>query len=177
MSEQIIIDGVKNGDNGQFNVLVNRYRDRIYRYLVKRLDDPCVAEDLTQEAFITAYKKLDTFKQNSKFSTWLFGIALNISRNHLNRSPRRPFQDVHQEENNNSNENGKGLLEDLIQQESLLSLKEKIDELGEDLRDTIILVFFESFSYEETAVIMDIPIGTVKSRIYRARKVLRETMK
>lgn len=177
MSEQIIIDGVKNGNNGQFNVLVNRYRDRIYRYLIKRLDDPSAAEDLTQETFITAYKKLDTFKQNSKFSTWLYGIALNISRNHLNRSPKRPYQDIHQEENNNSNENGEGLLGELIQQETLLSLKEKIDELGENLKDTSILVFFESFSYEETAVIMGIPIGTVKSRIYRARKVLKEIMK
>jgi RNA polymerase sigma-70 factor (ECF subfamily) len=175
--DQDLIDAVLVGDTARFDGLVSRYSNPIYRFILKNTRQTAIAEELTQETFVEAYRKLPTFKGEARFSSWLFGIALNRVRNYINRSPDRhrcylPVEVL-----------GRGVTADgnpvqsLERKQALLALQRAIYTLPTDLREGLILVGLEGLSYEEAAQIMGIPIGTVKSRVHRARDMLRESMK
>ena len=176
-SEQELIDMAVAGDATGFNGIVSRYSNRIYRFILKNLGNTAVAEDLTQETFVEAYRKLPAFKGEAKFSTWLFGIALNRVRNYVNRSPDRRRDCIPAEilcHADTADGNPIGFLE---KKRTLLALQRAIYTLPTKLRESLILVVLEELSYEEAAQIMGIATGTVKSRVHRARNMLRESMK
>jgi RNA polymerase sigma-70 factor (ECF subfamily) len=171
-NERIIIDAVIAGDSDQFDLLVTKYRDRVFRFILKG-DGTGSAEDLTQETFLEAYKNLKKFQGRSKFSTWLFGIALNLSRNHYNRSPENQFQTLSMEYFTNLPSNDESLPKILEDKKYMFDLKRQIDALDDPLREVLFLCSIEGLPYAEVAELLQIPEGTVKSRLYTARKTLR----
>jgi RNA polymerase sigma factor (sigma-70 family) len=176
ISDQVLIEAVVAGDTSQFEQLVLRYSSRIYRFLLRNVGYAGIAEDLAQETFVEAYRHLATFKAEAKFSTWLFGIALNRLRNHLSRSPdcrydRRSAEVLYPTIASEGNP-----IHSLEKKQGLLVLQQAITGLPTVLREVVILVALEELSYEEAAHIIGVPIGTVKSRMHKARSVLRESI-
>jgi RNA polymerase sigma-70 factor (ECF subfamily) len=175
--DQPLIDAVLAGDPAQFNGLVRRYANPLYRFILKHVGHAAVAEDLTQETFVEAYRQLPTFRGKAKFLTWLFGIALNKVRNYIYRSPdwRQPHS--------RAPVLGPDLVNDgnppqvLERKQTLLALQRAIDMLPTELRESLILVAMEELPYEQAAPLLGIPVGTLKSRVHRARDLLRRSMR
>ncbi|MGK5091608.1 sigma-70 family RNA polymerase sigma factor [Deltaproteobacteria bacterium TL4] len=176
LPDQLIVKDILSGNIQQFEVLITRYRNNIYRFILKHVDEPALAEDLSQDTFIAAYQQLASFQGNSTFLTWLFGIALNKVRNHLNRSPEKRYHFVSEELVANISSQEQTPLEVMENKNSLIALKRALNQLSPDLKEVAILVCLEGFSYEETAGIMEIPAGTVRSKLYRAREMLRQLL-
>lgn len=173
LSDQQLIENSKNGDARQFELLVSRYRNTVFRYLLKSIGDPEKAEDLTQDTFLSAYENLRSFQGNSKFSTWLIGIALNKVRNYINRSPEKRYKMVSDEVLFSHKHQGDGPDTMIEKNQKINALAQGIDELPKDLREVLVLVTLEGLSYEDAASLMKIPLGTVKSKLFRARDQLR----
>lgn len=173
--DESVIAAVVSGDTNQFNQLVTQYRDRVYRFVVKKIGDTHAAEDVTQDVFVAAFKQLSNFRRDSSFSTWLIGIALNLSRNHLNRDPWRKGLLVSDEFS--CGELADNSLNSHASQQELMAVKNELDKLPEELRDALVLVAMEGFSYQEVALQLQVPAGTVKSRVWRAREALRVALK
>lgn len=171
------VERARGGDEAAFSALVREFHSNVWRFILKSVHNPQDAEELTQETFISAWRSLQTFRGESKFSTWLLGIALNIARNHCNRSASR--KEVALPEDN--------VLESLLPQaedpseltrskQMLLELDRAISRLPVELQEVVILVRLEDLSLEEAACALQIPLGTVKSRLSRARERLTEDM-
>ena len=173
-SEQDLINTVLNGDLQAFEVVVRRYGDRMYRFILKYIADRATAEDLTQETFISAFQTLDRFNFQAKFSTWLFGIALNKIRNYYNRAPEARYRFVSEEWLQNFISQGCTPLEALEQKNTIQTVQHLIDQLPADMREILILAALEGCTYEEIARIVDVPVGTVKSKLFRAREMIRK---
>ena len=176
-SDQPLIDAVLAGDPAQFNGLVMRYANRLYRFILKNVGHAALAEDLAQETFVEAYRQLPTFRGEAKFSTWLFGIALNKIRNYINRSPdgrqqHSPMRILRSDPASDGNPTQ--LLE---KKQTLLALQQAMETLPTELRESLILVAMEELPYEEAAQLLGIPVGTLKSRVHRARDLLRRSMR
>ncbi len=181
-NDHALVTRVKNGDKHAFNLLVAKYQYRI-RSLVSRLvRDTGEQEDIVQEAFIKAYRAIGRFRGDSAFYTWLYRIAVNTAKNHLVANRRRPpSQDVE------INDDGPARTperlieantpEVILQNDQLVeAIRKAIRELPEELRQAITLRELEGLSYEDIAEVMDCPIGTVRSRIFRAREAIQEAM-
>lgn len=181
-NDNILVARVRNGDKQAFNLLVAKYQYRI-RSLVSRLvADPLEQEDIVQDAFIKAYRAIGRFRGDSAFYTWLYRIAVNTAKHHLVNAARRPpMQDIDAGDmapmrmpprlvENNTPE--------MIRHNDQLvqTIKRAIDELPEELRQAITLRELEGLSYEDIAEAMNCPIGTVRSRIFRAREAIRQAM-
>ncbi|MHA3903374.1 RNA polymerase sigma factor RpoE [Castellaniella sp. WN] len=174
-----LVERVRRGERHAFDLLVIKYQRKIMRLLSRMIHDPAEVEDVAQEAFIKAYRALPQFRGESAFYTWLYRIALNTARNWQAASFRRPATVSPLE-----NEDGETFdqidgLSDHSTPESLMAsrqvaqaVNEAIDELPDDLRVAIVLREIEGMSYEEIASTMQCPIGTVRSRIYRAREAI-----
>jgi len=169
-ADRELIQKVLSGDLQSFNQLIDQYQNRIFCFILKYVPAE-KAEDLAQDTFISVYENLKNFKGESKFSTWIYGIALNKVRNYLNRAPERRYEHVSAEFllEKQSNE-----ISPLEQLEQTLHLKNLLDQLPSDLREIIIFISLEGLSYKETAGILHIPIGTVRSKVFRARQILKE---
>ncbi len=177
VQERRVIQRVIAGEVDLFDDLVTKYRDLVFRFLLKTVKEPSVAEDLLQDTFLEGFRKLDAFQGRSKFSTWLIGIAINISRNYFARSPDIRFNSVSHEDLNLEDKSRQSPLEDLENKIFVSALEEGIDSLPDDLRTSVILVCLEGMSYEEAAQAMNLPLGTMKSRLFRAREILRQIVK
>ena len=177
-----LVARVRGGDKAAFNVLVAKYQYRIRSLVGRLVRDPAEQEDIVQEAFIKAYRAIARFRGDSAFYTWLYRIAVNTAKNYLVAASRRPpTQDV---------ELGDDALirtpqrlvetntpEVIAQNDQLVAvIKHAIRELPEELRQAITLRELEGLSYEDIAEAMDCPIGTVRSRIFRAREAIQEAM-
>jgi len=176
--DQQLVERVQRGDKRAFDLLVMKYQHRILGLIVRFVHDIHEAQDVAQEAFIKAYRALGSFRGESAFYTWLYRIAVNTAKNHLvARGRRPPDNDLNAEEA----ELGEGheplrniespervLLRDEI--ESVVH--QTIQQLPEDLRVALTLREFDGLSYEEIASTMQCPIGTVRSRIFRAREAI-----
>ncbi|MDY0309105.1 MAG: RNA polymerase sigma factor RpoE [Castellaniella sp.] len=174
-----LVERVRRGERHAFDLLVIKYQRKIMRLLSRMIHDPAEIEDVAQEAFIKAYRALPQFRGESAFYTWLYRIALNTARNWQAAHYRRPATVAPLE-----NEDGETFdridgLSDHSTPESLMAsrqvaqvVNEAIDELPDDLRTAIVLREIEGMSYEEIASTMQCPIGTVRSRIYRAREAI-----
>jgi RNA polymerase sigma-70 factor (ECF subfamily) len=177
-----LVKRVQNGDKQAFNLLVQKYQFRI-RHLVSRfIKDSSEQEDVVQEAFIKAYRAISRFRGDSAFYTWLYRIAVNTSKNYLVAAGRRPpAQDVLADEF--TSVGGTDQLvesnspEEILQNDELVeAIRQSISTLPEELKEAIQLREFDGLSYEDIAAIMGCPIGTVRSRIFRARATIEQAI-
>ena len=182
--DQQLVERVQRGDKGAFDLLVAKYQRKIFRLLSRLIRDQGEVEDVAQEAFIKAYRALPNFRGDSAFYTWLYRIAINTAKNHLvsqgRRAPTSTEADIEEAETFDDGEH----LRDLNTPDSMLLSKQvaeavnrAIDQLPEDLRTAIVLREIEGLSYEEIAESMNCPIGTVRSRIFRAREAIAQELK
>ncbi|MEZ2721411.1 RNA polymerase sigma factor RpoE [Paenalcaligenes hominis] len=179
-----LVRQVQQGDKRAFDLLVIKYQRRIMRLLTRMISDPAEVEDVAQETFIKAYRALPQFRGDSNFYTWLYRIAINSARNWQAASGRRPLQ-VHEFENEEGETfSSLDTLTDINTPESMLvsrqvadTVNAAINQLAPELRTAIVLREIEGLSYEEIAQTMDCPIGTVRSRIFRAREAITEQLR
>jgi RNA polymerase sigma-70 factor (ECF subfamily) len=177
-TDQQLVDRVLSGNKNAFNLLVLRYQHRVAALIGRFVHDHQEAEDVCQEAFIKAYRALALFRGESAFYTWLYRIAVNTAKNHLvSRNRRPPASDM--EINEAELSDGGAVLREIENPEGSLAtekLKQAIDvaieELPEDLRTAFTLREFSGLSYEDITEVMDCPVGTVRSRIFRAREAI-----
>jgi RNA polymerase sigma factor RpoE len=182
--DQALVERAQGGDRHAFDQLVSKYQRKLGRLLSRFIRDPAEVEDVSQEAFIKAYRALPSFRGESAFYTWLYRIGINTAKNYLvaqgRRAPTSTEFDSEEAETFESAEQ----LRDINTPESLLLSKQigetvngAIDALPEELRTAIVLREIEGLSYEEIAGMMDCPIGTVRSRIFRAREAVAQKLR
>jgi RNA polymerase sigma-70 factor (ECF subfamily) len=178
ISDLGLVRRVQRGERGAYDLLVLKYQHKVVKLVMRYLRDPADAEDVAQEAFIKAYRALPQFRGDSAFYTWLYRIAINTAKNALAARDRNPVS----YELDSQNEDGSDMVSRLRDPETPegLALTEEIrdtvnhaiESLPEDLRTAIVLRELEGLSYEEIAASMDCPVGTVRSRIFRAREAI-----
>jgi RNA polymerase sigma-70 factor (ECF subfamily) len=180
-SEQLdedLVLRVQQGDKSAFDLLVIKYQHKIVQLVNRYIKDPSEAQDVAQEAFIKAYRALGNFRGDSAFYTWLYRIAINTAKNYLVSRSRRSsdyqvdVQDAEAVENAPQLQGMETPERLLLNQEIVDTIKTAIDKLPEEMRIAIMLREFEGMSYEEIAQAMDCPVGTVRSRIFRAREAI-----
>lgn len=176
-NDLILVDQAKKGDEKAFASLMNRYRDSIYFMLLKMVNNPFDAEDLTIEAFGKAFRNLESFTPKYAFSTWLFKIATNNCVDFIRKKQVTPSHvDQSQESLDNATINIQSDLPDpeesLINSQRISELKEIINQLKPQYRRLIDLRYYKEYSYEEISSELDMPIGTVKAQLYRAKSLL-----
>ena len=176
---------VQQGDKRAFELLVAKYQRRVDRLISRLIRDPAEIEDVAQEAFIKAYRALPQFRGESAFYTWLYRIAVNTAKNFLVSSGRRPrpLADTAAEEDGESFD-AADVVEDINTPDAVLHSRQvaetvnaAIEALPPDLRTALTLREIEGLTYEEIAEAMDCPIGTVRSRIFRAREAIAERLR
>ncbi len=179
-----LVERAQRGDKRAFGLLVEKYQRKLGRLLARFIRDPAEVEDVTQEAFIKAYRALPAFRGDSAFYTWLYRIGINTAKNYLMALGRRaPTSTEVEAEEAEGFEDGEQL-RDINTPESMLlsaeiarTVNATIDELPEELRTAIQLREIEGMSYEDIARVMECPIGTVRSRIFRAREAIAERLR
>jgi RNA polymerase sigma-70 factor (ECF subfamily) len=177
--DQQLVERAQGGDKQAFGLLVSKYQRKLGRLLSRFIRDPGEVEDVAQEAFIKAYRALPSFRGDSAFYTWLYRIGINTAKNYLVAMGRRaPTTTEFDADEAESFEDG-DQLRDINTPESMLASKEiaatvqkAMEDLPDELRTAIELREIEGLSYEEIASIMNCPIGTVRSRIFRAREAI-----
>ncbi len=173
---------VQQGDKSAFDLLVIKYQHRIIQLVNRYVKDPSEAQDVAQESFIKAYRALPNFRGDSAFYTWLYRIAINTAKNYLVSRNRRysDYQvDVQEAEQVENAPQLKGMdtPENLLMNDEIVSVVESaIEKLPEDMKMAIMLREFEGLSYEEISQAMECPVGTVRSRIFRAREAIDEKL-
>ena len=177
-SDQQLVDRVRAGDKNAFNFLVLRYQNRVAALVARFVKDQQEVEDVSQEAFIKAYRALHLFRGDSAFYTWLYRIAVNTAKNYLvSRGRRPPASDLEAEEAELT-EIGSPLRDNESPERSLATaalkaaIEQAIEDLPEDLRTAFTLREFAGLSYEDITEVMNCPVGTVRSRIFRAREAI-----
>ncbi|MDH5784763.1 MAG: RNA polymerase sigma factor RpoE [Chromatiales bacterium] len=181
--DQELVRRVQQGDKKAFDLLVLKYQQRIAKLVSRYVRDQDEVLDVTQEAFIKAYRALANFRGDSAFYTWLYRIAINTAKNYLVAQGRRPpATDVDADDavyvDGGYRLSDHDTPEQLVQRDEVERvIYETIDSLPEDLRTAITLREMEGLSYEEIAVTMDCPVGTVRSRIFRAREAIETKLK
>ncbi|HMW63971.1 MAG TPA: RNA polymerase sigma factor RpoE, partial [Accumulibacter sp.] len=179
-----LVERAQAGDGQAFEVLFAKYQRKVARLLSRYIRDQSEVEDVSQEAFIKAYRALPSFRGESAFYTWLYRISINTAKNYLVAQGRRAPTSTEVDADDAESFDDAGQLRDINTPESLLQSRqigETIDAamagLPEDLRSAIMLREIEGLSYEEIAEAMNCPIGTVRSRIFRAREVVAEKLR
>ncbi|WP_297529499.1 RNA polymerase sigma factor RpoE [Thiohalobacter sp.] len=182
-TDQALVERVQQGDKRAFDLLVRKYQHRIVQLVTRYVHNPADAQDVAQEAFIKAYRALPKFRGDSAFYTWLYRIAINTAKNHLVAQGRRPPGDDIDAADAEQFEGESGLKEYATPEHEVLSaeigrtVEAAIEDLPEDLRTAIVLRELEGLSYEEIAEAMECPIGTVRSRIFRAREAIEKRLR
>lgn len=177
-SDKKLVERVQKGDKGAFDLLVLKYQHKIVNLIMRYVRDPELSLDIAQEAFIKAYRALPRFRGDSAFYTWMYRIAVNTAKNHLAAQRRRPMDveldlqdpeqyDLHAKLKETDTPEGITLSNELKE-----TVERAIAALPEDLRTAIVLRELDGMSYEEIAQTMDCPVGTVRSRIFRARDAI-----
>lgn len=183
ITDSELVRRVQDGDRSAFDLLVLKYQHRIVKLVSRYVREPSEALDVTQETFLKAYRALPRFRGDSAFYTWIYRIAINTAKNHLVSLSRRPREvDI---ENADGEPIGLDELQRSLDTPEHLLLTEEIREtileamrrLPDDLREAITLREVDGLSYDEIAQVMDCPIGTVRSRIFRAREAIDERLR
>lgn len=179
LSDLSLVRRVQRGDKGAFDALVLKYQHKLVKLVMRYVRNPAEAEDIAQEAFIKAYRALPQFRGDSAFYTWLYRIAINTAKNAVVARERSPIDYDLDRNNSDESYDMQGRMKDSETPEGLVLTDEirttvnaSIEALPEDLRTAIILRELEGLSYEEIAAAMDCPVGTVRSRIFRAREAI-----
>jgi RNA polymerase sigma-70 factor, ECF subfamily len=183
-ADQLLVERAQQGDTKAFGLLVSKYQRRLLRLIMRLVRDQAEAEDIAQETFIKAYRALGSFRGDSAFYTWLYRIGVNTAKNALSLQGRRaPTQTAFDTEEAQTFDDGE-FLRDINTPDRLLLSKQigqTIDQamslLPEELRTAIVLRELEGLSYEEIAQAMGCPIGTVRSRIFRAREAIADKLR
>lgn len=177
-TDQELVRRAQAGDRRAFDLLVLKYQQKVANLIGRYIRDPVEVLDVAQDAFLKAYRALDGFRGDSAFYTWLYRIAVNTVKNHLVAQGRRPPGDDLDADVAEQMDLGTRLRENATPERHLLTdeiartVQQALDALPEDLRTAIVLRELEGLSYEEIASAMDCPIGTVRSRIFRAREAI-----
>ena len=185
---EALVSRARAGDDAAFEVLVGKYKDRIYNYVARMVHDPTDAQDVAQETFVRTYQALPAFRGASSFQTWLYRIASNLAIDTARSHRRRRWSTVSINEPLDGEEHSElgrdledevslGPEEELEAKEIRQQVREAIAELSDKLRPVIILYDLQGMSYQEIAQILGCPLGTVKSRLFNARNQLREKLK
>lgn len=182
--DQELVERAQRGDKQAFNLLVQKYQRKLGRLLSRMIRDQAEVEDVVQEAFIKAYRALPNFRGDSAFYTWLYRIGINTAKNYLVAMGRRPqvsteievedaenFEDGHELRTIDTPET------ELMTKQIAKTVNDTVAALPEELRTAITLREIEGLSYEEIATLMGCPIGTVRSRIFRARETIAEKLR
>lgn len=187
-SDLAIVQRVQQGDRQAFNLLVLKYQRRVERLIARFVRDADLVQDIAQEAFIRAYRALPQFRGESAFYTWLYRIAVNTAKKQLMNLGRDPvvteaaLADRREEDDETSAPQWEPRDDEtpdavLASKEVARVVNEAIDALSEDLRQAIVLREIEGLSYEEIAHVMNCPVGTVRSRIFRAREAIAQRLR
>jgi RNA polymerase sigma-70 factor (ECF subfamily) len=182
--DQLLVERAQRGDKHAFELLVTKYQRKLIRLLSRFIRDSSELEDVAQEAFIKAYRALPNFRGDSAFYTWLYRIGINTAKNYLvamgRRAPTSTGMDAEEAEDLGESE----LLQDVNTPENQMmsrqvaeTVNQTLEKLPEELRTAITLREMEGLSYEEIASVMNCPIGTVRSRIFRAREAISVQLK
>ena len=182
-ADQYLVERVQRGDKKAFDILVRKYQHKLVNLIARYVYDPNEVMDVAQETFLKAYRAIPKFRGDSAFYTWLYRIGVNTAKNHLIAQGRRP-PSVDIDADEATQYEGESDLKEYATPEGML-LKEEIEKtvfdtiesLPEDLRKAITLRELEGLSYEEIAEAMGCPVGTVRSRIFRAREAINEKLK
>ncbi|MDR2196097.1 MAG: RNA polymerase sigma factor RpoE [Gallionellaceae bacterium] len=182
--DQQLVERAQRGDKHAYELLIAKYQRRLSRLIARFVRDSAEVEDVTQEAFIKAYRALPTFRGESAFYTWLYRIGINTAKNYLLATKRRaPTSTPFDAEEAESFEDA-GLLHEVSTPENELMSKQVVEavnsslqQLPDELRTALTLREIEGLSYEEIADVMNCPIGTVRSRIFRAREAIAENLR
>ena len=181
--DQALVERVKNGDKRAFDLLVRKYQHKIISVASRYVSDWSEAQDVAQEAFIRAYRAIGAFRGDSAFYTWIYKIAINTSKNYLVSKGRRPpigdiaIEDAVQLDGASQLRDRATPERELLRQEIERTVFDTVEELPEELRTAITLREVDGLSYEEIAEAMSCPIGTVRSRIFRAREAIDERLR
>ncbi|KAA6185760.1 RNA polymerase sigma factor RpoE [Thiohalocapsa marina] len=176
--DQALVERAQGGDRRAFDLLVLKYQQRVAKLIARYIRDHAEVLDVTQEAFLKAYRALPGFRGESAFYTWIYRIAINTVKNHLVAQGRRPPADDLDSEIAEQMDMGERLRDaatperELLTDEIAQTVQAALEELPDDLRTAIVLRELEGMSYEEIATTMECPIGTVRSRIFRAREAI-----
>ena len=178
-TDKVLVERVQRGDKKAFDLLVLKYQHKIIKLVSRYVRDPTEALDVAQDAFLKAYRALPGFRGDSAFYTWMYRIAINTAKNHLVSLSRRPLEADLSGHDEDDGINIEELQQEVETPENLLltdQIKETvfktIERLPDDLRTAITLREMDGLSYEEIAEVMACPIGTVRSRIFRAREAI-----
>ncbi len=179
VSDLSLVRRVQRGDKGAFDVLVLKYQHKLVKLVTRYVRNPAEAEDIAQEAFIKAYRALPQFRGDSAFYTWLYRIAINTAKNAVVSRDRSPVDYDFDRDSIDESYDMQGRLKDSETPEGLVLTDEirqtvnaAIEQLPEDLRTAIVLRELEGLSYEQIGAAMGCPVGTVRSRIFRAREAI-----
>ena len=172
-----LVERVRKGETRRFAELVARYQDPVFAMAVRFLRSPGDAEDVAQEAFLRAYRGLASFKGEARFSTWLYRITWNLCADWLRRH-RRPGRRAEQsiEDAGHVADGRVDLERGLLAAEEKRKVREALDSLDEKYRSVIVLLYYQKLSYEEIAGVLEVPLKTVETRLYRARRLLKQRL-
>ena len=181
-TDQQLVRRAQKGDLRAFDLLVLKYQGRIGSLVSRYVSDSAEVEDVTQEAFIKAFRALDKFRGDSAFYTWLYRIAANAAKNYLVARGRRPSSDATIEDAELFDQGGalmeEGTPEEVAMGEELARVvEEALASLPDELRAALTLREFEGLSYDDIAAVLECPVGTVRSRIFRAREAIDERIR
>jgi RNA polymerase sigma-70 factor (ECF subfamily) len=182
-TDEELVRRVQAGDKKAFDLLVLKYQNRIVQLINRYIRDPHEALDIAQDTFIKAYRALPSFRGESAFYTWIYRIAINTAKNHIATRSRRPTDDDIDVDIAEQFENAPGLRDQETPEGLLLTeelgqvIQEALDELPDELRTAISLRELDGLSYDEIADVMNCPVGTVRSRIFRARESIDKKLK
>ncbi len=177
VSDHELIDRTISGDHSSFAELIRRYQDRLYRSMLHEVGCSHIAEDIVQEAFVNAYRRLDTFAHQSQFYSWLYRIALNLRHTYHRKNARLSLLNDCNFRSDLQEDKGDSPSKSMQRQENRNAVRNALEKIEERHRRILILREFEEFDYNTIAKILGIELGTVRSRLHRARTRLREELK
>ena len=176
MADGHLVSQALAGHGASFDTLVRTHQKRILHFVLRHIDNPADAEELVQETFLQAHRSLESFQGNSQFSTWVTGIALNLVRNHANRSPQYRYQFLDDEHLQNMAGHDNDPLSDTEFEHLLERTGLELERLNPELRDSLVMVAMEGMPYEEVAERTGTNVNNVKNRLFRARRSLRAAL-
>lgn len=182
--DQKLVEKAQKGDKRAFGILVEKYHKKLTRLLARMVRDQSEIEDIVQDSFIKAYRAINNFRGDSAFYTWLYRIGINTAKNHLVSLGRRPkamndveIEDVENFEDGQELRNLETPENSMMTKEIVATVNDTIESLPDELKEAISLREIDGLSYEEIAELMQCPIGTVRSRIFRAREAIADKLK
>ena len=169
-SDQELVDLAREGDLDAFGILIKRHQGFVFGVVMRVVKNPTTAEDIAQDTFIRAFKSLDGFRGDAAVRSWLYRIANNLALNHVTRSREKPTDSIPEKSS------GTSTARRAEQRELQAAMATAIDSLPEDLRGPLVMREYDHKSYEEIAAELDLPLNTVRTRIFRARRALQTSM-